>query len=377
MARGVKGNRKSFYRYVGDKRKARENVGTLQKETGDPVTWDMEKAEVLNDFFASAFTGKCSSHTTQVTGLLDWENEEPHTVGDQVQDYLRNLKVHKSMGPDEMHPLVLRELVDEVAKPLSIIFEKSWQCGEVPTDWKRGNITPIFKKGKKEDLGNYRPVSLTSVPGKIMEQILLETMLRHMENNEVIDDSQHCCTKGKSYLTNFDLLLHALVDKGRATDVIYLDLCKAFDTVPHDILVSKLERHGFDGWATRLVVNSLMSKWTPVMSGVPQRSVLQLALFNIFVGNMDSGIECTLSKFADNTKLCGAVDTLEGMPSRRTLTGLRACANLMKFNKAMCKVLHMGQGNPKHKYRPGGEWIESSPEKDLGVFVDKKLNMTQ
>ncbi|KFV77947.1 RNA-directed DNA polymerase from mobile element jockey, partial [Struthio camelus australis] len=106
----------------------------------------------------------------------------PLVEEDQVRDLLGKPDIHKSMGPDGMHPRGLRELADVIARPLSIILERSWRTGEVPEDWKKANVTPVFQKGKEEEPGNYRPVSLTSIPGKVMEQLLLEVLTKHLED---------------------------------------------------------------------------------------------------------------------------------------------------------------------------------------------------
>ncbi|GAB0188088.1 mitochondrial enolase superfamily member 1 [Grus japonensis] len=140
-----------------------------------------------------------------------------------ASDLLHHLDTDKSMVLDGIHPRVLRELGKVLTKPLSIIYQQSWLNGEVPVDWRLANVTPTYKKGQKEDPGNYRPVSLTLVPGKVMEQIILSAIMQHVQDNQVIRPSRHGFMKGRSCLSNlisfYDKVTH-LVDEGKAVNIV-------------------------------------------------------------------------------------------------------------------------------------------------------------
>ena len=145
------------------------------------TTEDKEKAEVLNAFFSSVFKSQTSypqvSPLSDLAVLAGKQTKPPMIQEKTVRDLLLQLDCHKSMRPDKIHLRVLRELAEVIAELLSIIYQRSLLTGEVPEDWRLANVTPIYKKGCREDPGNYSPVSLTSVPRKIIERIVLREIM--------------------------------------------------------------------------------------------------------------------------------------------------------------------------------------------------------
>ncbi|KAF7241779.1 hypothetical protein EYD10_11646 [Varanus komodoensis] len=229
-----------------------------------------------------------------------------------------------------------------------------------------------------------------------MERLIIERDLVMLDREGRLTATQHGFRKNRSCQTNlvefYDKVSRWLYG-GDAVDVVYLDFSKAFDKVPHDILVEKLRSFGIHqstvwwirAWMTdrkqKVTISGESSGWRPGTSKVPQGSVLGPILFNHFINDMEEGVNSLLIKFADDTKP-GAVATTEEqvLQIQKDLDRLwkRAGDNRKPFNVDKCKVLHLGHRNSCHKYRLGDKCLESSTcERDLGVLVDCRLNMSQ
>ncbi len=401
LAEEAKKNPKAFYKYARSKLKTKATVADLIKDDGTKTTSEKEKADALNEFFSSVFTKEDMERfptfeERQVTSIL----ENVNFTEEDVKKKLDKLKVDKSPGPDNLSPRVLKELSSELSYPLFLVFRKSLTESLLPQDWKKSHVTPIHKGGSKSKTSNYRPVSLTAIVCKIMESIVRDALMKHMKENNLLSNCQHGFIPGRSCVTQLLLMMDMwtrILDDHGTIDVTYLDFRKAFDTVPHERMLKKIEGYGIKGkvlsWIRafltgreqRVVVNGAYSKWSPVTSGIPQGSVLGPVLFVLFVNDMPDVVHSTLLMFADDAKVFRRVDSVEESKElQEDLNKLSEWADKwqMEFNIDKCKVMHIGYGNQKQRYSlpKDGQELElqkTTEEKDLGVIVDEKLNFSK
>jgi ribonuclease P/MRP protein subunit RPP40 len=401
LANNIKNDSKSFYyAYVGSKKKANNKIGPLRDNSKQILISKTDNANLLNTYFSSVFTvenvDSIPISIEMFSGNSDQTLTDIQITENIVLEKLNIININKCQGSGQIHPKLLYELRNEIVKPLTKLFRVSLQLSIVPQDWKEANVAPLHKKGSREKPENYRPVSLTSIIGKIAESIIKDNIVAYLDIYNLIKSNQHGFTKGKSCLTNlldfFEEVTKDL-DEGKSMDLIYLDFSKAFDKVPYERLFKKLESHGIRGATLRWIKNWLSdrrqrvcidgeySEWAKVTSGVSQGSVLGPILFIIFINDLDSNIISKLDKFADDSKLGKSIcshDDVECL--RKDLTNMENWCNdwQMKFNTEKCKVMHLGKNNPVNQYMLDNKNLEESgSERDLGVIIDKSLKFSE
>ncbi len=394
LANISKSNPKAFYNYANSKLKTRQGVSNLRRDDGTTTNSDQEKASELNKFFSSVFTDEDSDVPTFSDRHNDVLLESVEIKEKDVYDYLKDLNASKSPGPDGLHPRVLKEACHELTTPFTILYRRSLSEGVVPKEWKDAHITPIFKKGNRAASNNYRPVSLTSLACKVMEKIIRKKTIEHLKRH--MSESQHGFTQGRSCMTQLVESVEVwtrLLDDGIPIDVVYLDFAKAFDSVPHQRLLIKLESYGIKGnllkWVKdfllgrrqRVVVNGVPSSWASVDSGIPQGSVLGPLLFICYVNDMPEIVTSMIKMFADYTKLFAECKNDEDREKLQSdLESLQEWSRTwqIRFNADKCKVMHMGRGNSKYEYQMSKDdnpvtLASTDCEKDLGVYIDNEL----
>ncbi|MEW8544372.1 MAG: reverse transcriptase domain-containing protein, partial [Candidatus Thiodiazotropha sp.] len=396
----IKNENKLFWGYVRSKTKTKATVSKLTNDEGNFSESNQETAEILNKFFASVFV----TEGDEDLPVFDQRNyiqplETVNITEDLVSKAIDRLNPTKSQGPDCIHPKVLKE-IQIVKKPLKIIFEKSLQEAKIPDIWKKANVTAIFKKGERNKAENYRPISLTSVPGKLMERLVRNAIVDHMTVNNLFSVSQHGFISGKSCITQLLEFLEDIteeIDNGKDVDIIYLDFCKAFDKVAHQRLLKKIEKYGIIGklhaWIKdflsnrqqRVVIKGSTSDWTDITSGIPQGSVLGPILFLIYINDLPGAINGLMKIFADDAKIYYAVDSRDTpFLLQEDISRAEQWAEdwKMSFNFNKCHHLHVGEADEVFRYNMGTgdnktEIERVKSEKDLGVTIDEKLKFRE
>ena len=393
------GTNKKFWSYIKSQRKENSGISDLL----DNHSWisdPKQKADIFNKQFSKVFSTPDPSQDPLPND--DAASSQPSISEIYVNPrgvlrLLQNIKENKASGPDSIPGKLLKLCAEELHVALSLIFQKSPDTGSVPDDWKTAHIIPLFKKSDKSNPENYRPISLTSIACKLLEHVVYSTIINHLDTNDILNDFQHGFRQRRScesqLLNTLRDFFHCL-DKSSQVDAILLDFSKAFDKVDHSTLLRKMHGYGIRGcildWTSsflqgrtqHVLVDGALSDPSPVLSGVPQGTVLGPLFFLIYINDISDNLSpgTKIRLFADDSLLYRTiVDITDSILLQKDLDTLQQWErrNKMEFHPGKCTVLQItNKRHPvNHIYK-----IHDTPlsvdksAKYLGVTLDSTLS---
>ena len=392
---------KKFWTYIKSQRQEKTGISDLV-QNNRLITDPKGKANVLNDQFCKVFSTPDPSPTVAAnsdTSTNDTAKPEIRSIRiaeNGVLALLQNINEKKATGPDEIPGKLLKICALELHQVFTILYQNSLDQGIVPDDWKHAIIHPLFKKGDKSDSVNYRPLSMTCIPCKLQEHIMHSTIMGFLDSNKLLTDRQHGFRKGRSCDTQLITTLRDFansLNSSSQVDAILLDFSKAFDKVDHRLLLSKMEKLGIKGdilaWTRsflhmrtqQVLVDGSFSKSSPVLSGVPQGTVLGPLLFLIYINDIHKDLSpgTLLNLFADDGLCYRTIHTLADTISLQSdLNALQQweIRNKMEFHPDKCQFLQItNKRNPIHctYYIHGTSLKPFNSAKYLGITIDNKL----
>jgi len=394
---------KRFWAYVNKKIKSKPTYPVMLSKDGSDILEDLDKATHFADFYSSVFTLDDGINITnfpptdKTLKVKDKEKEEkilriPFFTSYQVLSYLKKLPSKNSSGLDGIPNFFLKHLAVALAEPLASIFNVSLFHSGFPQAWKEALIVPIPKKGQSSNISDYRPISLNSTVSKVMEKIVRDHILLFCRSNNLITSTQYGFLPGRSV----EIQLLSCINKWSknlalkiTTEVLYLDLSKAFDTVSHKKLLAKLPTFGLPpflvNWFSsylsdrgfQVKINKSVSTRRSVTSGVPQGSVLGPLLFILYINDLPTVVnKSDVAIYADDIKLFLPMRSDEDercfqddINSVITWTD----KNQLTISKNKCCLLRIGEGNMVDFKIENEKIPRSSVFRDLGVQIDSRL----
>jgi len=391
----------SFYRYVNKRISYRTDIAALTNNAGGVIVDNVQKADMFNEYFASV--GTIDNNITPVCNSVVGADKLLETVefnAGNVLAAMNKLKSNLSSGPDGFPPVMFKRLKYCFAAPLAMLFTQLLSVAAVPEAWKCAVITPVFKKGAAGKVSNYRPISLTCVCSKLMERVIAQCMYRYLSENRILHHAQHGFVKGRSTCTN---LLESINDWTvslqfkRGVTVAYIDFSKAFDTVCHEKLFSRLKSYGiygnllqwlknlFSGRTHRTRVGVSLSAIAKLLSGVIQGSGIGPLMFLTFINELIELMErygVIIKLFADDAKLYAEIVSITDVYSLQlALDELADWAARWQLTIAIdkCCILNIGKippsiaGSANYNINNNVLPVVSSC-RDLGIIVSSDLS---